>query len=122
VIAVPARLSFSALSSVAILVWVVYLYMKGRLKEDHALLWFFVALSVLLLSVSQDLLFGLSDFLGAGNPTSLVYAAFIAFLFSVSVYFSMRLSQLSDRVKTLAQEIAILRASIEYHHDSANES
>ena len=105
----------SALVSLAIMVWVIYLYREHMLKEDHAILWFLVALSVMLLSLWQGLLFALSEILGV-LPTSVILAAFIGFLIVVSVYFSMKLSQLSDRIRLLAQEVAILRGTSEYQN------
>ena len=42
-------LAIAALVGVSILAWVIFLYRKGKLKEDLALLWIAVSIAIVLL-------------------------------------------------------------------------
>lgn len=101
-------LIYAAVTSIGIVVWVLYLYKRERLKEDHTLLWLAVLISITVISLRQDLLIKLNWYIGAGNPTSLVLAAFIGFLLIISIFFSVKISELTEQNKRLVQIIALL--------------
>jgi len=104
-------LQISAITGVLIIVWILYLYRKGRLKEDHALLWISVSVAIVLLSTWTDLLLAINWFVGAERVTDVVLAAFVAFLLMICIYYSVKISELTEQNKRIAQEIAILKAS-----------
>jgi hypothetical protein len=110
---VSRALPLAAFTGVAIIVWVVYLYRKGRLKEDYVILWLSVSAVVILLSVWTDLLLAVNWFVGAEKVSDVVLAAFVAFLLMVCIYFSVRLSELTEQNKRIAQEIALMKACSE---------
>jgi len=91
-----------------ILGWVLFLYRKAKLKEDHALLWISVSISIILLSTWTGLLLAINQVVGAANISDVVLAAFVAFLIIVSIYFSVRLSELTERNRKIAQHLALL--------------
>ena len=93
----------------AILVWVVFLYRRKRLKEDHAILWIAVSVSVILLSTWTGLLEIINQVVGAAKASDVVLAAFVAFLIIVSIYYSIKISDLTEQNRKIAQEIAILK-------------
>jgi len=102
-------LEIAAISGVVIAVWVLYLYRKKRLKEDHAILWLFVSVGIVVISTWTDLLLAMNTVVGVSNPTDLVLVAFVAFLFLICIYYSIRISELSEQNRKLAQETAILK-------------
>ena len=102
-------LEIAAITGVVIAVWVLYLYRKKKLKEDHAILWLFVSVGIVVISTWTDLLLAMNIVVGVGNPTDLVLAAFVAFLFLICIYYSVRISELSEQNRKLAQETAILK-------------
>ena len=102
-------LQFAAITGVVIILWVIYLYRKGRLKEDHALLWLSVSAVIVLLSTWTDLLLAINQVIGAEKASDVVLAAFIAFLLLNCIYFSVRISELAEKNKKLAQEIALMQ-------------
>src|SRR5207302_10806145 len=85
-------LAIAALVGVAILVWVVFLYRKGKLKEDLALLWIAVSVAIVLLSTWTGLLVTINQIVGAANVSNVVLAALVAFLIIVSIYYSLQIS------------------------------
>jgi len=104
-------LSIAALVGVGIILWVLYLYRKRRLKEDHTLLWLFVSIGIVLLSTWTDLLLAINWLVGAEKASDIVLAAFVAFLLLICIYYSVKISELTEQNKKLAQEIAVIRAT-----------
>ena len=92
-----------------VLVWVVFLYRRKRLKEDHAILWIGVSVAIILLSTWTGLLIAINQVVGAAKTSDLVLAAFVAFLIIVSLYYSVKISDLTEQNRKIAQEIAVLR-------------
>jgi len=106
-------LDVAAIVGVAITVWILYLYRKKRLSEDQAILWLFISISVVLISTQQDLLWMLQWTLGWGTPvTDAVLAAFIGFLLIISIYYSVKISELVDQNEKLVQEMALIKATV----------
>lgn len=99
-------LSIAAFAGICIFIWVLYLYRKGRLKEDHALLWLLVSFVTVLLSTWTDLLLAINWFVGAEKASDVVLASFIAFLLTVCIYLSVRISELAEQNKKIAQDLA----------------
>lgn len=111
-------LAVAAITGAVITIWILYLYGKNKLKDDHAILWLFVSISVMLISTQQHLLWVLRWTLGVWNVTDLVLAAFIGFLLIISIYYSVKISELSDQNERLVQEMALIKAStLPLHED-----
>lgn len=82
---------------------------KKKLDYRFGLGWLLIIFCILILTVSPKLLSMLAGFLGIALPINMLF--FFGFCFIVILVFSMSMmiSSLSDRVKKLSQEIAILR-------------
>ena len=82
---------------------------KKKLDYRFGLGWLLILFCILVLTVSPKLLSMLAGFLGITLPINMLF--FFGFCFIVILVFSMSMmiSSLSDRVKKLSQEIAILR-------------
>jgi hypothetical protein len=104
-------LIIAAIAGLTIIAWVVYLYRKGRLKEDFAILWISVSVIIVLLSTWTDLLLAVNWVVDTQKNSEVVLAAFIAFLLIICIYYSIKLSQLAEQNKKLAQEIAIIKTA-----------
>jgi hypothetical protein len=103
-----------AIAGSATLLFLVFeLIRRGRLKERYALLWLFSGLVLLILSMSRNLLEFLSRLVGIYYPPSLLFLIAFIFLLLITLHFSAVLSGLSEKNKRLAQEIALLRQSLE---------
>ena len=110
-------LNIAALVGAAITIWILYLYRKKKLAEDQAILWLFISISVVLISTMPDLLWILQWVLGWGTPvTDVVFASFIGFLLMICIYFSVKISELSEQNQKLVQEIAVIKASVLPRH------
>ena len=85
---------------------------KRRLELKYALVWFLVGGVVLVFDIFPKLLNWLSDLMGVGLPVNMLF--FLGFVFSLLIIFSLTVSvsKLSERVKRMAQEMALLEESL----------
>ena len=100
---------FALLICCLVFVVTVNLVRKRRLREEYSVLWLATSLLMFVLVIRYDWLVALTGFIGAGLPTSTLFICSIIFLILIAVQFSIKVSLLSDQVKDLAQENALLR-------------
>lgn len=95
--------------SAVILIW---LLLKDKIHIEYALLWFFALLLGVAIASSNRFLMFLTRLIGAKIPASaLAYLGF-AFIFFVLIYFSTRISVLSNKLKSLTQYVALLEKEL----------
>jgi len=58
-------------------------------------------------------LVSLTDLIGAGLPTTTLFLSSIIFLMLLSVQFCIKISQLTEQVKILSQENALMKRDLE---------
>ncbi len=104
-------LAIAAIAGLLILAMVLFLYRRGKLKEDHALLWISVSIAIVVLSTWTGLLIAIDQAVGAAKASDVVFAAFVAFLIVVSIYYSVKISELSEQNRKIAQEFALLKTT-----------
>ena len=113
----------SLLISVAAILLVIQLVRRRSLREDYALLWLGGGLVLLVFSLKRNLLDQLATFVGIAYAPSLLLLGAILLGFLLSMHFSVALSRLAEQNKRLAQELAILRLSVEeLKNDSADDA
>lgn len=93
--------------NLALFLVVIELVRRGHLKERYALLWLGVSTAGLLLGLFPGSIVRLSNFFGFQYLTTVFVASFI-FLLILVLVFSAVLSRLSERNRTLTQELALL--------------
>jgi hypothetical protein len=104
---------FAILISIGLLIFIVELVRRRKLREEYSWLWLLTGFIILILASWYDLLNYIATFIGAALPTSVLFFFSLVFLFLIAVQFSIRISKLTDQIKNLAQEIALLKARIE---------
>lgn len=112
---------FATVVSLSIFLLVIELVRRGRLKERYSLLWIFSAAVMLLFSVSRKLLHLAAASLGIFYPPSLIFLLASIFLIIINVHFSTVISELSEKTKTLTQEIALLKETLEGKNENREE-
>ena len=80
---------------------------KNKLELKYALSWLFLELGILIITLIPNLLNVISKVLGIYNEINML--VFLGFVFIILVIFSltMSLSRNSERVRKMAQEIAL---------------
>lgn len=82
---------------------------RRKLTESFALLWSGVAIGGMLLVVLRPVIDRLSHLVGVEAGTSVVFSFGILFLIVVSMYLSVHITALEDKVESLAEELAMMR-------------
>lgn len=92
-----------------ILLYIFKLMKHKRLDFKFAIGWLFIDICIIVLASCPMLLIKISELLGIASPVNMLF--FFGFCFSVAIIFvlSMAVSKLTERVKKLSQEIAIIR-------------
>ena len=85
---------------------IIYLVRKRMLREEYSWLWILTGLGLLILAISRALLDWVSELIGILPITALFLLA-ILFLVAIVLQFSIRLSELTDQVRKLAQVLAV---------------
>jgi hypothetical protein len=96
-----------------IFISILDLVRRRRLREEYSWLWLLTSLSLFVLVLKYSWLAAITQTIGAVLPTSTLFIGALIFLMMLSVQFSVRISKLTDQVKNLVQENALLREKIE---------
>lgn len=91
---------------------IIELIRQNRLKEHYAIIWLLTALSIFIFGIWPDLLNFISRIVQLHHLTALSMVAFL-FLLAIVLHFTLAISQLFDRNRRLAQEVACLRYELE---------
>jgi hypothetical protein len=95
--------------SLGIVALIFELVRKRRLREEYSWLWILAGAAIFLLAfVPFEALMVVANAVGSEKPTAVVYFFGFIFVTLVCLQFSVRLSRMTEQVKTLAQKIAIL--------------
>ena len=97
----------AVLMAVGLLVFIIETVRRRKLREEYAWLWMLVGLIVLLLSLWEGLLSTLTRWMGIQIPANTVFFFGLMFMVFINLHFSVKISQLTDQVKRLTQEIAL---------------
>jgi len=104
---------FALIVSALIFIFVVDLVRRRRLREEYSVLWLATSVIMFILVLRYEWLVALTSFIGAGLPTTTLFLCSIIFLMLVSVQFCIKISGLTEQVKDLCQENALMRLELE---------
>lgn len=113
---------FALLICCFVFVVTINLVRKRKLREEYSVLWIVTSLFMFVLVIRYEWLVALTGFIGAGLPTTTLFIFSIMFLMLIAVQFSIKISRLTDQVKNLAQDNALLRADIARVVDRDNDN
>lgn len=99
--------------SATFLLVILELVRRGRLREEYTPIWTVVGLGILVLSVWFDGLRLITRAVGAWTPSSTLFFFGELFLLVLCLNYAVRLSEITLRMKLLAQEVAMLRAALD---------
>ncbi|MDQ1519750.1 MAG: hypothetical protein QOI55_823 [Actinomycetota bacterium] len=108
----------TAIAGIATTLFILRLVGRGQLRSKYALLWLAIGVLVLPLALFPHVLVTVSDWFGvAYAPTTFLVFA-IGFLLVIVIHLSRELSQVETHLRTVAEDLALLRASTEAQHKS----
>lgn len=101
------------LASVGLLVIILELVRRRKLREEYSWLWMLTGVVILVLGIWYDLLLFITHFIGVTLPASTIFFFGLFFLILINLYFSVKISKLTDQIKKLAQRLALLAEEVE---------
>jgi hypothetical protein len=104
---------FALFVSVLVFVVVVDMVRKRRLREEYSVLWLATSVVMFVLVLRYEWLVSLTALIGAGLPTTTLFLGSLIFLMLLSVQFCIKISRLTDQLKNLSQENALMKLDIE---------
>lgn len=104
---------FGLLASAILVIYIIDLVRKKKLREEYSFIWFVIGISMIIFMLRFDLIMALTKFLGVLSPNNVIFFFSVLFLLIIALQFSVRISNLTDQIKILAQENTLLRKKIE---------
>jgi hypothetical protein len=97
-------------ATVVTAVFIFRLVRARQLRSKYALLWAVVGLMLLALAALPSVLNTVSDWIDVAYSPTIFLLLAVGFLFLIVIHYSWELSRLENRTRTLAEEIALLKA------------
>lgn len=104
---------FALIVSAMVFFFVIELVRRRRLREEYSVLWLLTSVGMFILVLKYEWLVAVSGWIGAVLPTTTLFVGSIVFLMLLSVQFCIKISRLTDQVKNLSQDNALLRHQVE---------
>jgi hypothetical protein len=105
----------SLIVSLLFIAYVVALVRNRKLRETDSVVWILAGLAIFVLGIWVKPLVWITDLIGAKFPVSTLFFSGLIFLTFISLWMTTRISELSEQVKELAQQVALL--SVERKED-----
>jgi hypothetical protein len=98
--------------SLALISVVLWLVRRRALREEYTPIWIAISGGLALVSLVPGLLMAITRLIGAWSASSTLFFLGEVCLVLLCLSFAVRLSRASVQLKTLGQEVALLRASL----------
>jgi hypothetical protein len=105
---------FALIVSVLVFVVVVDMVRKRRLREEYSVLWLATSVVMFVLVLRYEWLVSLTFLIGATTTTTTLFLFALIFLILLAVQFCIKISRLTDQVKNISQENALMKLEIEH--------
>lgn len=106
-----------------IIILSVFLLVRQRLiKEKYSLVWFFIGLFTLIMSVFTDVFHGVSILLGVDYAPSALFAILIAFAYLLLLNMSVSITSLNRKNQALIQELGLAKLRLEELEKKVNKT
>jgi hypothetical protein len=98
---------------VTVVVVLLLLLRTRRLKEKYAAGWLLLAIAIVVVGAFPGTVTWLASLVGVATASNLLFAAAIAVLLGVCIQLSIELSANEEEMRTLTEEIALLRLDVD---------
>ncbi len=109
----PHQKIFALLLAIGLMVLIIDLVRRRKLRVEYSVLWVLTSIAIFVLVAWYDLLVWITRFIGAVLPTTTLFLFGVFFIVLICLHFSIKNSALTNRLKELAQHLAILDSYIE---------
>jgi len=104
---------FALFVSVLVFIFIINMVRKRRLREEYSVLWLATSVVMFVLILRYKWLVYLTRLIGATTTTTTLFLFALIFLILLAVQFCIKISRLTDQVKNLSQENALMKLEIE---------
>lgn len=94
---------------------------KGKMRERHTLWWLLAGIVGLVITIFPVTLDATARFLGVGDPVNLAFFGAIIVLFLVSMQQSTELTRAEERIRVLAERVALLDKRLRKQEDKSED-
>jgi len=105
--------AFVVFVAVVIALVVVLYIRRWRLREEYSLLWLFLSVALIVLTIDQGVMEWAADRLDVSYSPAVLFFLALAFAAVMLFHYSLEISRLSDQNRMLAQEMSLLRAKVD---------
>ena len=103
---------YSLAGSLIFLLMVLDSVRRQRLREAYALIWIFLAVGMILISLWTDILKFISDILGILYPPATLFLLLLVGILLLLFQYSIVISMHHERILRLTQEIVLLKEKL----------
>lgn len=103
----------SIVASVLVIILIVHLIRKRRLREEYSIMWLIGSGVLIVFSVWRDLLDIIANLVGIYYAPTVLVLVGILFGALIFLHLTVVISKQTEQTKTMAQEIALLKARLE---------
>jgi hypothetical protein len=96
--------------SISLLLFIIELVRRDRLHVEYSLLWLFFSGVLIVLSIWRDGLQYFSSLVGITYPPSAILLVLLIAVYFILIHYSIVISKLTENVKTLTQELGLLKS------------
>jgi hypothetical protein len=105
--------AFVLIISILVIVFVLNALRRKRINEEYCLWWIFIMIATDVLVLNQRLLSKITHLIGALVPISTLTLFALILMLAILIYFSMKISVLTNQVRELIQFAALQKKDIE---------
>ena len=91
----------------SLVIFIIEIVRRRKLREEYSWLWIMVGSVIMVLALWPTLLLNLTHGLGIQLPVNTVFFFGLIFMVFINLHFSVKISELTDQVKRLTQELAL---------------
>lgn len=99
--------------SLLFFIFILYQIKSKNIKEEYSLLWLLFSFIAITFSIWREGLTVIAKFAGIAYPPAALFLFLLVIIFFILIQFSILISKLADRNKTLTQEHALLKHEFE---------
>ncbi len=96
-------------ASLLFLLYIAWLIVKGKLREEYAIVWIVSTFVLILFSFWREGIDIVSNMLGIIAPPNMIFTGAIFIMLIYLLHLSVTVSRLQKQSKVLAQELALLK-------------
>lgn len=94
-------------------IFVIRKIRKSQIRIEDSLFWLVISFGVLILGIFPQVAYWLSEAIGIMSPVNLVFLVFVFLLLFKVFILTVQISQQQEKIKNLAQHIAIYENVLE---------